>query len=100
MRKDVYIICSAVWINDGKQHVHQPNNVESGYVVAGRRHCNCFHTLTMMHSDYMEYKKHHPECGFLTSDNEWASRYKASRIAFKAGQIDKLTNGMSSEDLY
>ena len=39
-----YIICAAIWFKDGKKYSHQPRNVDSGLVVCGRRHHNCFLT--------------------------------------------------------
>jgi len=39
-----YILCAAIWCNDGKKHVHQPRNVPKGFVIGGRRHHNCFIT--------------------------------------------------------
>ena len=35
------ILCAAIWYNDGKKHVHQPINIETGFVICGRRHHNC-----------------------------------------------------------
>jgi len=39
-----YIICAAIWFKDGNKYSHQPRNVDSGLVVCGRRHHNCFLT--------------------------------------------------------
>lgn len=35
------ILCAAVHYDDGKEYVHQPINITSGYVVCGHRHHNC-----------------------------------------------------------
>ena len=43
-----YIMCSALWIQDDKPYVHQPTNVDMGYVVAGQRHHNCFMTIHIL----------------------------------------------------
>jgi hypothetical protein len=32
-----YIICSAIWFRDGKKYEMQPKNIESGFVISGRR---------------------------------------------------------------
>lgn len=40
--KEPYIICAAVHYNDGNNYPHQPINIGSGIVIAGRRHHNCF----------------------------------------------------------
>ncbi len=37
-----FIICAAIWYNDGKVHTNQPENIESGFVISGRRHGNCY----------------------------------------------------------
>ena len=99
MRTDIYIICSAIWVNNGKQYVHQPKNVESGLVMCGRRHHNCFTLLALLFPK-LDYKQYRPIQGFLTSDDRFVNRYQGSRIAFKASQIDKITDGMISEELY
>ncbi len=39
-----YILSAANYYNDGKKHEHQPNNIEIGFVVCGRRHHNCIGT--------------------------------------------------------
>lgn len=41
--KEEYIICSAIHFDDSKEHVHQPVNIKSGYVVCGRRHHSILH---------------------------------------------------------
>jgi len=33
-----YIICAAIWFNDGKTYQHQPKNITEGIIVCGRRH--------------------------------------------------------------
>ena len=48
-RSAEYILCSAIWIDDGvTTYVHQPKNIKQGFVVAGRRHHNCITTLAML----------------------------------------------------
>lgn len=39
-RKD--IMCAAIHYDDGKQHTHQPYNIESGLVDCGWRHACIF----------------------------------------------------------
>lgn len=43
-----YIICSAIHFDDGKEYVHQPKNIKSGFVVTGRRHHNCYNVLSSL----------------------------------------------------
>lgn len=41
VRKGVeYILCAAIWYDDGKEYPHQPVNIKEGYVWCGRRHHN------------------------------------------------------------
>jgi hypothetical protein len=40
-----FIICSALYYNDGASHLHQPKNIDTGFVICGRRHHNCYGTL-------------------------------------------------------
>lgn len=100
-----YIICAAVWYDDGKIHVHQPNNITSGFVVGGRRHHNCFMTSFILNGEETVQNKVRDEewkvkQGFITSDDRFVERKEAGQIAFDAGQIKKLTECLFSEDLY
>ena len=96
MKKN-YILCSAIWVNDFKIYDHQPKNIESGIVVCGQGHHNCFVILAQTNISYKEHKKIQ---GFLTADNRFVDRKEAGDIAFKSGQIDKKTDKLYSEDLF
>ena len=99
-----YIICAAIWFKDGNKYSHQPKNVDSGLVVCGRRHHNCFLTafelnggknikgLNELNSTAIQ--------GFLTSDDRFVDRKEGGEIAFKAKQTEKLEDCLFSEDLY
>lgn len=111
------IICSAVWYNDGKLYAGQPKNIETGFVVAGRRHHNCYATAAalagldniiklkmtnierMMNKD--DWKNHQ---GFLTSHDRYVNRKEGLLIAKNVGQLldDKNANIniLFSENLY
>lgn len=101
-----YIICSAIWFKDGNVYHHQPKNVDSGIVVAGRRHHNCFLTAQQLSgggnggTKIKNLSENGIVQGFLTSDDKFVNRKEAGKIAFDAGQIDKLTECLFSEDLY
>ena len=97
--KKPYIVCSAIYVPNHIQYVHQPVNISHGIVVCGLRHCNCCVTLAQIFESF-DYKNHRPIYGFLTSENQFVSRDDASVIALKAGQVDKVTDGLFSEDLY
>ena len=45
MKEKEFIICAAIYINDGKFHDQQPININKGFVVCGRRHHNCYQTI-------------------------------------------------------
>ena len=96
-----YIICAAIWFKDGKKHKHQPRNIDSGFVVAGRRHHNVFLTVADIKDvPYKDYGYSENIQGFLTSDDRFVNRKEAGQIAFDAGQTAKLTECLFSEDLY
>lgn len=106
-----YIICAANYYNDGKVHVHQPTNVEIGFVVGGRRHHNCIHTFTLIvgypyDENGLEIRRTEVQ-GFLTNTNRFVGRKEAYKIAFEANQIigpnkgrSENSIGLTSEDLY
>lgn len=100
-----YIICAAVWYDDGKEYVHQPKNIKSGFIVSGRRHHNCFITSFILNGEETvqnKVKDRHWEVeqGFITSDDRFVGRKEAGQIAFDAGQTKKLSEYLFSEDLY
>ena len=43
-----YILSAANYYNDEIKHQHQPNNIEIGFVICGRRHHNCIGTFTQI----------------------------------------------------
>lgn len=94
--KDEYIICAANWYRTLDVHVHQPINIEFGFVICGRRHHNCFITVSILNDSVR------PVCeqGFLTSKDRWVNREEAAKIAFANGQIKKETKILFSEDIY
>lgn len=95
-----YILCSAIWFDDNQEHPHQPKNIDSGYVVTGRRHHNCFTTLAILtkrNRDYLQFEKVQ---GFLTNTDRFVDRVEAVEIAHTAGQIDEFKKKLFSEDLW
>lgn len=94
-----YIICAAIWFLDGKKYVHQPRNVESGIVICGRRHHNCYLTICP-DGNFDKLKNTENVQGFLTSDDQFVDRKEGARLAISIGQIDKFTECLFSEDLY
>lgn len=105
-----FIICAAIWFNDGNKYNHQPKNVESGFIVSGRRHHNCFSsvqsigkalgydkTLIVKKGIALEEKE---KQGFITNKDRFVDRIEAAQIAYEAKQIDKPLKKLFSEDLY
>lgn len=100
------ILCAAIWIDDGKQHLHQPQNIVTGFVVAGRRHHNCIYTASLLAekdpslAELITKREHQ---GFLTSHDRYVSRASAAVIARKQGQLlvaNLHTEELTSEELY
>jgi len=106
-----YIICAANYYPDNKIHKYQPINIETGFVLTGRRHKNIHYTFTLISSFpfneyYKELHKNRIQ-GFITNTNKFVNRQEAYTIAFNAKQIivpnkSYPTNeiGLTSEDLY
>jgi hypothetical protein len=100
MEREEFIICSAVWYQDGLKHESQPLNIDSGFVVTGRRHGNCFATVKAISylacdnevfltalkriENRMSQKEH---IGFLTNLDRFVSRKEAWIIAKENNQI-------------
>jgi len=93
-----YIICAAIWYQDGNVYPHQPFNIKSGIVFCGRRHHNCFIPASIA---FPQRDKEKIEQGFLTSKDRYVNRREAAVIARNAGQISDETNiCLFSEDIY
>lgn len=95
--KPEYILCSAIHFDDGKEHVHQPINIQTGFVICGQRHHNCLYTASLIGQLPKKFKQTQ---GFLTNTNRFVNREEAGEIAFKSGQIKKETDCLFSEDLW
>lgn len=109
------ILCAANYYDDGKKHPHTPKNVETGFVICGRRHHNCIAIFAQM-MGFEEEQKYSKDAmtvkltevqGFLTSDNRFVSRKEAYTIAYANDQIVGPNKGyasneigLTSEDLY
>lgn len=100
-----YILCAAIYLQDGKTHVHQPRNIESGLVIAGRRHHNCFATIAGLINREEYGKNGNIEQGFITSKDRYVTRQEAWVIAKEANQLHNSVatykeGVLLSEDLY
>lgn len=86
MNKPEFIVCSAVWYQDGEKRVHSPRNVESGLVVYGVGHHHCFALLGEMFPDRRYLA--HTEDGFMTSHLRFVDRIEGKEIAKREGQMN------------
>ncbi|KQC02075.1 hypothetical protein [Pedobacter sp. Hv1] len=115
MEKKEYILCASIHFDDGKKHNHQPKNIETGFVVSGRRHHNCYTTLQAIgytlgiNEDVMIKqlidRQQRDGQGFLTNLDRHVDRSEGYLIAKSAGQLihnmhDESNPILISEDLY
>lgn len=101
-KPEQYILCAAIHYDDLKEHVHQPKNIKTGFVIAGRRHHNCITTLSILGADQPGYYKALKSVqGFITNENLFVNRHEAFLIAVRANQCEDSTEKtLLSEDLY
>lgn len=110
-RNSEYIVCSAIHYDDGKEYVHQPRNIKSGFVICGLRHQNCIMTAVVLTEIVGEAKRKErlmiidDTQGFVTNKNRFVGRIEAMQIAIRENQVreEDLHNpriGLFSEDLY
>ena len=95
-----YILCAAIHFPNGKKYSDQPLNIESGYVVAGRRHSNCYKTLEIIGVNIGDCDR--KDEGFITSDNRFLNRAEAALLAKERGQllVNYTPEILISENLY
>lgn len=118
MHGEEFILCAAIWVNDGKIHKEQPINIKTGFVVCGRRHNNCYRTIKaivgdnslpneirdLINSMSIEEARRHQ--GFITSNDRYVNRKEGWKIAKSMGQIqfgpilDNEAAELISENLY
>ena len=91
-----YIMCSAIHFDDGKEHVHQPVNIKSGFVICGRRHHNCFYTASLIGQEVKKFKQTQ---GFLTNTNRFVDRHEGLLTAYKSKQTEKCIGELFREDV-
>lgn len=105
-----FILCAAIYINDGKQHSEQPVNIDIGFVICGRRHNNCYQTIKSLtqlsvndvygdlfkNMSDVEIRRHQ---GFITSLDRYVDRKEAWKIAVANNQVQYgLTASENGED--
>ena len=99
-----YILCAAIWFDDGKTYCHQPTNIETGLVFCGWMHHCIFIQLGGTVGERQNLGIYEKELGFLTNHNRFVGRKEARLIAFEAGQltgrVTQNNHTLYSEDLY
>ena len=95
-----YILCAAIWFDDGKQYLYQPKNIKTGLVLCGHRHNCIFTQIGGLVGERKMLGMYEREQGFLTNKNRFVGREEAGKIAYEAGQIDQPITRLFSEDLY
>lgn len=95
-----YILCAAIWFDDGKGYTGQPQNVTTGIVLCGHRHHCIFPQIGGLVAERKQLGIHEREQGFLTNLNRFVGRREAAEIAYKAQQISAPKDSLFSEDLY
>jgi hypothetical protein len=94
------ILCAAIWYNDGNVHEHSPKNIDTGYVMCGRRH----HNIIALHFELTGKPTRNAIQGFITSEDRFVNRMEAECIAYEAGQVSyehyNSNKQLYSEDLY
>jgi len=95
MEPKEFILSAAIWINDRQIHTQQPKNIEIGFVICGRRHNNCYQTITDLKGDVNEYFKslnmseddYREQQGFITSLDRYVNIREGFKIAKANNQI-------------
>lgn len=100
MNEKEYIMCAAIWFDDGKKYNLQPSNIDSGLVLCGWRHGCIFPQIGGLVGERQKLGIFEREQGFLTNLNRFVGRKEAAHIAFNAGQIDQLKETLFSEDVW
>lgn len=80
------IMCSAIWIDDGKNHIHSPHNKPTGLTICGYRHCDCIVVMNLIYKN----DKFNQIQGFLTDKKRFVDRKEALQIARNANQLLKV----------
>jgi len=98
-----YILCSAIHFDDGLKHTAQPKNITSGFVVAGRRHDNCYLTAAILigKEEPLGLPNFPVINGFITNTDRFVDRYEGFKVAVLSGQVkDDGDKVLISEDLW
>ena len=100
-----FILCAAIWVDDGLKHGQQPKNIGVGFIVCGRRHHNCYQTIKDLKGDVNEYFKslnmsdgsYRSHQGFITSLDRYVDRKEGWVIAKANNQVQFGLSATESE---
>lgn len=100
-----FILCAAIWINDGLKYDEQPVNIDSGFVICGRRHNNCYKTIAILKGNVNTYLRnlnlsdedYRKQPGFITSLDRFVNRKEGWEIAKLNNQI-QFGNSDNNDD--
>jgi hypothetical protein len=92
-----YILCASVYYDDKKTREGQPENITSGIVISAWRHAQCYQIIYELFGGLFSDNL---TAGFLTNKNRFVDRKEGAEIAFAAGQTQRDTKRLQSEDLY
>lgn len=85
-------------MNDSQEHIkHAAVMSEAGWIFIGKNHADCFNKMRNLGIKHFHRAEGQ---GFVTSKGRFVFRDKAGKIAFEAGQIDKETKLLFSEDMW
>lgn len=100
MVKQEYVMCSAIYIDDGIKRNDPrclPKNKKDGLLICGHRHHNCYGVI---HETINDLSKKTIE-GFLSSKGNFLTREEAKEMALRIGQIRRtISHKLTSEDLW
>lgn len=99
--KDERIVCAAIHYHDWEAKYRRLPNIETGTVVCGLRHADCIATFVSLSGK----RSVTPEAGeyvqgFVTTKNRFVTRAEGLIIAKAAFQVDELSGGVNSKELY
>lgn len=92
-----YILCAAIYVNNGKEYKFKPFNIDKGIVYCGWRHHQIFEQIFTIPGDTFTEVQ-----GFLTNKNRFLDRKEALELVKTNGQLTKSIIGgtLTSEDLW
>ncbi len=94
--KPEFILCSAIHFQNGAKTTVK--NIESGVIICGRRHSDCYDVLSGIIGDVdPDTLPDRDSQGFLTSKNRYVNREQAWKIALENKQV-KFGLAASSSD--